>query len=48
MVSRGDPYDLGWMIRASAEATVFPVEFRILPTAADTGYEYGKIIDSTA
>ena len=31
-----------------AEATVFPVEFRILPTVADTGYEYGKIIDSTA
>ena len=31
-----------------AEATVFPVEFRILPTAADLGYEYGKIIDSTA
>ena len=31
-----------------AEATVFPVEFRILPTAADTGYEYGKIIDATA
>ena len=24
MVSRGDPYDLGWMIRASTEATVFP------------------------
>jgi hypothetical protein len=31
-----------------AEATVFPVEFRILPSVADTGYEYGKIIDSTA
>ena len=31
-----------------AEATVFPVEFRILPTVADTNYEYGKIIDSTA
>jgi len=31
-----------------AEATVFPVEFRILPTAADVGYEYGKIIDATA
>jgi hypothetical protein len=30
-----------------AEATVFPVEFRILPTVADTGFEYGKIIDAT-
>ncbi len=28
-----------------AEATAFPVEFRILPTAADVGYEYGKIQD---
>ena len=31
-----------------AEATVFPVEFRILPTVGDTNFEYGKIIDSTA
>jgi hypothetical protein len=30
-----------------AEATVFPVEFRILPSSADVGYEYGKIIDQT-
>ena len=30
-----------------AEATAFPVEFRILPTAADVGYEYGKIMDQT-
>ena len=28
-----------------AEATMFAVGFRILPTVADTGYEYGKIID---
>jgi len=28
-----------------AEAVAFPVEFRILPTVADAGYEYGKIID---
>ena len=27
------------------EASTFAVEFRILPTVADTGYEYGKIID---
>ncbi len=31
-----------------AEATTFPVEFRILPTVGDTNFEYGKIIDSTA
>jgi hypothetical protein len=31
-----------------AEATVFPVEFRILPTVGDANFEYGKIIDSTA
>jgi hypothetical protein len=31
-----------------AEATVFPVEFRILPTVGDTNFEYGKIIDATA
>ena len=31
-----------------AEATMFAVGFRILPTVADTGYEYGKIIDQTA
>jgi hypothetical protein len=31
-----------------AEATMFTVGFRILPTVADTGYEYGKIIDQTA
>jgi hypothetical protein len=31
-----------------AEASVFAVGFRILPTVADTGYEYGKIIDQTA
>ena len=30
-----------------AEATAFPVEFRILPTTADAGYEYGKIMDQT-
>lgn len=28
-----------------AEATMFEVSFRILPVTADTGYEYGKIID---
>jgi len=28
-----------------AEATMFTVGFRILPTVADTNYEYGKIID---
>jgi hypothetical protein len=28
-----------------AEATVFAVSFRVLPNSADTGYEYGKIID---
>jgi len=28
-----------------AEASTFAVGFRILPVAADTGYEYGKIID---
>ena len=28
-----------------SEAVAFPVEFRILPTAADVGYEYGKIMD---
>lgn len=28
-----------------AEAVAFPVEFRILPTTADVGYEYGKIMD---
>ena len=28
-----------------AEATAFPVEFRILPSTADVGYEYGKIMD---
>ena len=31
-----------------AEATMFTVGFRILPTVADSGYEYGKIIDQTA
>jgi len=31
-----------------AEATVFPVEFRLLPNSADLNYEYGKIIDATA
>ena len=31
-----------------AEATMFTVGFRILPTVADTGYEYGKIVDQTA
>jgi hypothetical protein len=30
-----------------AEATMFTVGFRILPTVADTGYEYGKIVDQT-
>ena len=28
-----------------AEATMFTVGFRILPTVADVNYEYGKIID---
>lgn len=28
-----------------SEATMFAVGFRILPSTADTGYEYGKIID---
>lgn len=28
------------------EATVFPVEFRILPDASQTGAEYGTIVDS--
>ena len=28
-----------------AEATAFPVEFRILPSTSDVGYEYGKIMD---
>ena len=28
------------------EATVFPVEFRILPNGANTGQEYGLIVDS--
>lgn len=31
-----------------AEATMFTVGFRILPTVADSGYEYGKIVDQTA
>jgi hypothetical protein len=31
-----------------AEATMFAVGFRILPTVADVGYEYGKIVDQTA
>ena len=31
-----------------AEATMFTVGFRILPTVADVGYEYGKIVDETA
>lgn len=31
-----------------AEATTFAVSFRILPVSADSGYEYGKIIDQTA
>ena len=31
-----------------AEATMFTVGFRILPTVADVGYEYGKIVDLTA
>lgn len=30
-----------------AEATMFAVSFRILPNPADTGYEYGKIIDQS-
>lgn len=30
-----------------AEATMFTVGFRILPTIADSGYEYGKIVDAT-
>lgn len=30
-----------------AEATMFTVGFRILPTIADSGYEYGKIVDQT-
>jgi hypothetical protein len=29
-----------------AEASVFAVGFRILPSTNDTGYEYGKIIDN--
>jgi hypothetical protein len=28
-----------------AEASVFAVEFRILPKTEDSGYEYGKIVD---
>ena len=28
-----------------SEAVAFPIEFRILPNAADVGYEYGKIQD---
>lgn len=28
-----------------AEASTFSVGFRILPNVADTGYEYGKIVD---
>ena len=28
------------------EATVFPVEFRILPDGANTGQEYGTIVDA--
>lgn len=28
-----------------AEASVFAVEFRILPKTEDAGYEYGKIVD---
>jgi hypothetical protein len=27
------------------EPVAFPVEFRILPTRLDIGYEYGKIVD---
>jgi hypothetical protein len=30
-----------------AEATMFAVSFRVLPNPADTGYEYGKIIDQS-
>ena len=30
-----------------AEASVFAVEFRILPKTEDVGYEYGKIVDQT-
>jgi len=30
-----------------SEAVAFPIEFRILPTSGDSGYEYGKIIDQT-
>lgn len=30
------------------EATVYPVEFRILPDSAATGQEYGTIVDSTS
>lgn len=30
------------------EATVYPVEFRILPDAAATGQEYGTIVDATS
>ena len=30
------------------EATVFPVEFRILPDGAATGAEYGTIVDSAS
>jgi hypothetical protein len=30
------------------EATVFPVEFRVLPDASHTGAEYGTIVDATS
>ena len=30
-----------------AEATMFAVSFRVLPNPADSGYEYGKIIDQS-
>jgi hypothetical protein len=30
------------------EATVYPVEFRILPDASQTGSEYGVIVDATS
>lgn len=30
------------------EATVYPVEFRILPDGAHTGQEYGTIVDATS
>ena len=30
-----------------SEATMFTVGFRVLPTIADTGYQYGKIVDAT-